>query len=323
MPLPEPRNNETHDDFRERCMGDETAVSEFPEEDQRYAVCETQWRERENRSIDMENKFYKYLTLKSDFNEKDFTVTATASKEIVDRDGDIIKVKGIDTKNWKKNPVIMLFHNYADFPVGMGVGRKAWVENDELKIKFKFLIDENEKAFQAARLWKAGALRGLSVGFIADHNEIDYPEKDKKVKGPNRVFNKVELLEVSVVPIPANQEALMASVNKSVENGEVEEEDVEILKGLLEEAPEVKNDISDEEEDKINRFVQKLAEKDQKILELEQKIKEYELEQELGEVEVDDNYLKQLYDEFVPSRSKTEPDAEQNKLDAYIKEVLK
>jgi len=37
---------ESHDDFIQRCMGDSKMNSEFPENDQRYAVCESYWSER-------------------------------------------------------------------------------------------------------------------------------------------------------------------------------------------------------------------------------------------------------------------------------------
>ena len=201
---------------------------------------------------------YKYFTVdKGEFDEKDFTVTATASKEVIDRDGDLIKVDGINLKNWKKNPVIMLFHNYSDFPVGVGVGKKAWVDGKELKIKFKFLIDDNDKAFQAARLWKAGALKGLSVGFQPDYNEIEYPEQKGTKVQPNRIFKKIELLEVSVVPIPANQDALMASVSKSLDEGEIDMEDFDILKDIIKSAPN-KEEVDSEELEALKQKVKAL-----------------------------------------------------------------
>ena len=43
--MPNPRNNETHDDFLTRCMGDEESKTSFPDESQRYAVCESKWTE--------------------------------------------------------------------------------------------------------------------------------------------------------------------------------------------------------------------------------------------------------------------------------------
>jgi len=45
MPLPKPKSNEDKDTFIDRCMGDENAVEEFPDESQRRAVCESQWDE--------------------------------------------------------------------------------------------------------------------------------------------------------------------------------------------------------------------------------------------------------------------------------------
>lgn len=40
-----PNNDETHDDFMTRCMGDDTMNEDYPDGDQRAAVCEKQWTE--------------------------------------------------------------------------------------------------------------------------------------------------------------------------------------------------------------------------------------------------------------------------------------
>lgn len=42
-PLPLPNKDERKKDFIIRCMGDRTMISEYPDEKQRYAVCETQY----------------------------------------------------------------------------------------------------------------------------------------------------------------------------------------------------------------------------------------------------------------------------------------
>ena len=47
MPLPTPRKNESQDAFIDRCMADENARREFPDEEQRRAVCRRQWDERD------------------------------------------------------------------------------------------------------------------------------------------------------------------------------------------------------------------------------------------------------------------------------------
>ena len=45
MPLPTPGQTERRDDFIARCM--RSLAGEFPKNDQRYAVCAKQWREKE------------------------------------------------------------------------------------------------------------------------------------------------------------------------------------------------------------------------------------------------------------------------------------
>ena len=50
--MPSPNKGETKEHFISRCMGDEEANSTFPEQDQRYAFCNSQW-ERRNKKKKM------------------------------------------------------------------------------------------------------------------------------------------------------------------------------------------------------------------------------------------------------------------------------
>lgn len=43
MPLPTPNDREPKEDFISRCMGNETANKDFPDNGQRFAVCQSQW----------------------------------------------------------------------------------------------------------------------------------------------------------------------------------------------------------------------------------------------------------------------------------------
>ena len=45
MPIPKPTPKENKKDFVMRCMSDDTMVNEFPETDQRLAVCSTTYEE--------------------------------------------------------------------------------------------------------------------------------------------------------------------------------------------------------------------------------------------------------------------------------------
>ena len=59
------------------------------------------------------------------------SVLFTISKEVVDRDGDILRASGVDFGNYMKNPVFLSFHNSREFPLGKVT--KFWVEGNEVK----------------------------------------------------------------------------------------------------------------------------------------------------------------------------------------------
>lgn len=46
MPIPTPSSGETQDEFIARCMDNSTMVSEYPDEEQRYAICQSAWDNR-------------------------------------------------------------------------------------------------------------------------------------------------------------------------------------------------------------------------------------------------------------------------------------
>ena len=46
MPLPKPKSGEKQKEFIQRCITDNTMAKEFPQQDQRVAVCYQQWKEK-------------------------------------------------------------------------------------------------------------------------------------------------------------------------------------------------------------------------------------------------------------------------------------
>jgi hypothetical protein len=43
MPIPKPNKNETRQEFIKRCIIDGTMINEYPDEEQRQAICFRQW----------------------------------------------------------------------------------------------------------------------------------------------------------------------------------------------------------------------------------------------------------------------------------------
>jgi hypothetical protein len=51
MPLVKPKDKEKREDFISRCMRDETSTSEYPNPDQRLAVCSSLYKKIIRRNI--------------------------------------------------------------------------------------------------------------------------------------------------------------------------------------------------------------------------------------------------------------------------------
>lgn len=150
-------------------------------------------------------------TLKAEAGNSDdnsVMISGYASTQDVDRHGDVVPAsvwkKGLE--NYLKNPIILAFHDHTQ-PVGRMVEHK--IEQDQgLWIKAK-ISSASEKVF---KLIKDGILSAFSIGFRVKDAEYDAATKLFVVK-------ELELHEISVVAVPANQNTLF-SLAKAFENAE-------------------------------------------------------------------------------------------------------
>lgn len=133
-----------------------------------------------------------------------------ASDESVDRYGDIIRADGWDLSHFKNNPVLLFGHDSRSVPIGR-VPEIA-VEGSRLIATTEFRPEgESADADDVYNALKGGFLNAVSVGFLPTKkpNYIwadDDPEHEKWPTGYE--FVGQELLELSVVPVPANPQAL-------------------------------------------------------------------------------------------------------------------
>src|SRR3990167_7452150 len=135
----------------------------------------------------------------------------TASTADMDRDGEVIDVSGWDLKNYKKNPVIMYAHDYRSLPIGKAT--KIGIKDGKLVNNVEFPPEGTyEFADIVERLVNTGYLKTESVGFIPRKWE----DGEGGDKAPRRTYTKQELLEISIVPVPSNPNALMNAVKEGV-----------------------------------------------------------------------------------------------------------
>lgn len=135
----------------------------------------------------------------------------TASTSAIDRQGDSIDQAGWDLLNFKSNPVLLWAHDYGSLPIGKVVD--IAVIDGALKAKFEFAPeDANPRAAQIQKLYEGGYINASSVGLIPKERN-------------GHVITRAELLELSLVPVPANQEALRMAISaKSIDVSLIEED---------------------------------------------------------------------------------------------------
>jgi len=146
------------------------------------------------------------------------TVRFRASTPTIDRHGTIVRPEGISVKNFRKNPIFLWGHDGYGSMFGGGpemenvIGKVTDYERskDAFDIDVEFAPAEvNPKADLAYKLTKSGFLNTVSVGFSPIETSVEKVAKaDSDDKVDVLVYDRSELLEVSLVPIPSNPEAL-------------------------------------------------------------------------------------------------------------------
>lgn len=180
---------------------------------------------------------------------------SVASSSVVDRDGEIINQDGWDLKNFKKNPQLLWAHNMREVRPPIGKVTKIWFEGTGKSkvMKFKALFDmADEFAKEIYRKIKDGFLSAFSVGFMPLERE-------------GSTYTKVELLEISVVPIPSNPQALVEMRGKGIEpmtwkelaeneeeSAEEVEEEVETESEVDENEQPIEEEVSSQEDEVID-----------------------------------------------------------------------
>lgn len=139
-------------------------------------------------------------------------ITFIASTDTPDRYGDVVG-QNWDLRAFERNPVILFNHNSAAMPIAKG---KAYMKDGRLMIDVNF--DQNdEEAKKIESKVRGGFINAVSVGFqpLEAVLRSALPEGHKYKSKKGYYFPKSELLEVSIVTIPANNEATLTAKNYS------------------------------------------------------------------------------------------------------------
>lgn len=153
--------------------------------------------------------------------------TFKISTEILDRDNEIVNIDGLNFENYLSNPVVFFNHkSYDDLPIGTAINLKRVDNFITADISFHGLPDDDGKLFSSTidAYVANGILNTVSIGFQSlkgsyipvpiDSLDLQLPNK-RNVKLPAEKIERIrktgvyyhefsELLEISIVNIPAN-----------------------------------------------------------------------------------------------------------------------
>jgi HK97 family phage prohead protease len=130
----------------------------------------------------------------------------------VDRMGDVIEPEGWQLDRFRRNPVALFGHDAA-FPIGKW--RDVGVRRGQLTGTLDLMEPVSERLREIHAAVTGGVLRAVSVGFHSDKHE-------PLGKGGGLRFTEAELVECSLVSVPANPNALAVAkalgISRDVQN---------------------------------------------------------------------------------------------------------
>lgn len=128
--------------------------------------------------------------------------------DVTDSQRDIMRPGAFKTSlNLRKYPVQLLWQHQWESPIG--VLEQVFEDKHGLYVEGRLLLDV-ARAKEAHALLKAGAIRGMSIGYTVKKARRDADTGARELL-------EVELWEVSLVTLPAN-EAAQVTVVKSVDD---------------------------------------------------------------------------------------------------------
>lgn len=173
----------------------------------------------EVRSLDRERRIARFV--------------ASTERAVPTRNGpEVLRMYGCRLARFRKNGVVLDSHNQNSINAIIG---KAEVRIDKEKRELEVAIEYAPTAAgeQAWRLVEGGFVRAVSIGYSVNPRKVTRlregeadGEGEARIEGPATIVREWELLEVSNVPVPADEDAVRRSFYESLPEGDDEELDM-------------------------------------------------------------------------------------------------
>lgn len=196
MPM-NPHKGEDQPAFMSRCVSEMMKTGDRKNE-QAVAICLDIWR---NKDKAVEGVIHKETVSPVDPKTLEYVM----SDATVDRYGDVVEPGGWRLETFKRNPIALFGHS-GSFPVGKWADVR--VEGGKLKGRLEFAARGTSPRIDEIRsLSEQGILKAVSVGFRPVPGEVEPIEGAKR----GVRYKMSELLECSIVSVPANPNAIQVA----------------------------------------------------------------------------------------------------------------
>ena len=133
---------------------------------------------------------------------------AMITTENLDRQGDMVHADGAKLENYLKNPVVLWGHDYGEPAIAKAISIEV-IPGTGIRSQFQFPEKGiHPKADIVRGLWASGFLNAVSIGF----QPLKSAPIDAKEPWGSQDYQEWELLEYSIVNVPAQQSALRLSI---------------------------------------------------------------------------------------------------------------
>lgn len=198
---PSPASGESRQEFIERCMASDEAQRDFPDRDQRFAFCQAQWENRENRNrgAAMETKSVPF-ECKVDRGQR--IVEGYASTWDRDQIDDIILQGAFAKTIRERGDRVKVLWQHSE-----ALGRPMHMEEDSTGLFTRSKISDTQLGNDALTLMEDGVVDSMSIGFSIPQGKAEF-ESD----GWTRRISEVKLYEYSPVTFACNEAAVITGL---------------------------------------------------------------------------------------------------------------
>lgn len=224
--MPTPNSGESQDEFVDRCMTDSESIADFPDEEQRFAVCNSIY---ENRNK-MKNT---QLRQKSGYWEKSFAVDPDSIKvedatrtvegyfssfNVIDSDRDKIMSGAFARSISEHGPASSgnrKIAHLAHHDIRRPVGKLVELKEDDFGLRFKSRMGSHTDGNDSLLMYKDGIITEHSIGFNYIWDKMTFVEDATEPAKSFFQIDELQLWEGSHVTFGSNSETPNLSAVKS------------------------------------------------------------------------------------------------------------